>query len=91
MSDRDQSISATDYFGLRSFSYEEAGIAAGFERRAMLEIHIKRASRELAKSAARPAPDGFLIVGGPESLRNMNLPLAPAAPSLYKKMAAHAL
>jgi chemotaxis protein methyltransferase CheR len=46
--------------------------------------------RILSKLAACLVADGFLFVGHAETLHDMKLPLAPVAPSLYRKVAPHA-
>lgn len=55
-------------------------------------IYFDRPTQEriLGKLAACLVPGGFLFVGHAETLHDMSLPLVPVAPSLYRKVAAHA-
>jgi chemotaxis protein methyltransferase CheR len=55
-------------------------------------IYFDRPTQQqiLGKLTACLAPGGFLFVGHAESLHDMKLPLAPVAPSLYRKVAPHA-
>ena len=50
-------------------------------------IYFDRATQEqiMQKLAAHLAPDGYLFVGHSETLHDMNLPLRPVAPALYRK------
>ena len=51
-------------------------------------IYFDRATQEsiLGKLSACLAPFGYLFVGHAETLHNMNLPLTPVAPSLYRRV-----
>ncbi len=51
-------------------------------------IYFDRATQEsiLAKLSACLVPGGYLFVGHAETLHNMNLPLMPVAPSLYRRV-----
>jgi chemotaxis protein methyltransferase CheR len=51
-------------------------------------IYFDRSTQEsiLAKLSAYLAPSGYLFVGHAETLHNMNLPLTPVAPSLYRRV-----
>lgn len=55
-------------------------------------IYFDRPTQQhiLGKLAACLVPDGYLFVGHAETLHDMKLPLAPVAPSLYRKVAADA-
>lgn len=51
-------------------------------------IYFERATQEciLGKLSACLAPGGYLFVGHAETLHDMDLPLVPVAPSLYRKV-----
>jgi chemotaxis protein methyltransferase CheR len=51
-------------------------------------IYFDRATQEriLLKLAKSLVPGGYLFVGHSETLHNMNLPLVPVAPALYRRM-----
>ena len=51
-------------------------------------IYFDRATQEsiLTKLSACLVPGGYLFVGHAETLHNMNLPLTPVAPSLYRRI-----
>jgi chemotaxis protein methyltransferase CheR len=51
-------------------------------------IYFDRATQEsiLSKLSACLVPSGFMFVGHAETLHNMDLPLTPVAPSLYRRV-----
>ena len=51
-------------------------------------IYFERATQEciLGKLSACLAPEGYLFVGHAETLHDMDLPLVPVAPSLYRRV-----
>jgi chemotaxis protein methyltransferase CheR len=51
-------------------------------------IYFERSTQEeiLSKLSHCLMPDGYLFVGHAETLHNMNLPLTPVAPSLYRRV-----
>lgn len=55
-------------------------------------IYFNRVTQEsiLSKLIAQLIPGGFLFVGHSETLHDMNLPIVPLAPALYRKAEAHA-
>src|ERR1017187_9584996 len=50
-------------------------------------IYFDRPTQEriLGKLASQLVPRGYMFVGHAETLHDMNLPLAPVAPALYRK------
>ena len=54
-------------------------------------IYFDRETQEniLLKLSRNLVPDGYMFVGHAESLHDMNLPLAPVAPALYRKVGSH--
>lgn len=65
-------------------------VDAIFCRNVIIYFDRPTQQRILGKLAVCLVPDGFLFVGHAETLHDMNLPLAPVAPSLYRKVSAHA-
>jgi chemotaxis protein methyltransferase CheR len=54
-------------------------------------IYFDRPTQEriLGNLASHLIPGGYMFVGHSETLHNMNLPLKPVAPALYRKLEAH--
>jgi chemotaxis protein methyltransferase CheR len=65
-------------------------VDAIFCRNVIIYFDRPTQQRILRKLAACLASGGFLFVGHAETLHDMDLPLVPVAPSLYRKLAAHA-
>jgi chemotaxis protein methyltransferase CheR len=55
-------------------------------------IYFDRPTQEriLGRLAGQLAPQGYMFVGHSETLHDMNLPLAPVAPALYRRVDAAA-
>jgi len=55
-------------------------------------IYFDRPTQEriLGKLASHLVPQGYMFVGHSETLHDMNLPLAPVAPALYRRVNAEA-
>jgi len=64
-------------------------VDAIFCRNVIIYFDRQTQERILGNLASHLAPGGYLFVGHSETLHDMNLPLTPIAPALYKKVENH--
>jgi chemotaxis protein methyltransferase CheR len=67
----------------------EEQAAAIFCRNVIIYFDRQTQQRILQRLTHHLAPGGYMFVGHSESLHDMNLPLTPVAPALYRKVSAH--